>query len=157
MADTRTIAETVSALPGEAAERFADHVAARYKSDGEWREVSYADAVKAINEAALGLADLGIEPGERVCVLANTRLEWVLAMYAVSAAGAVVVPIYPTNSPKECEWVIGNSGARAVICEDEGQRKKLEQIRDELDDLEYVIGIESEAGEISFDELRERG
>ena len=157
MAEARLIAETVAALPGSAAERFADHIAARFKSNGEWREMSYADAGKAINELALGLVDLGIEPGDRVCLLASTRVEWVLAMYAISAAGAVVVPVYPTNSPKECQWVVGNSGAKAVICEDEGQRKKIEQVRHELDDLEHVIGIEDGAGEISFDELRERG
>jgi long-chain acyl-CoA synthetase len=157
MAETRLIAETVAALPGSAAERFADHIAARSKSGEEWKEMSYADAGKAIDELALGLVDLGIEPGDRVCLLANTRLEWVLGMYAISAAGAVVVPIYPTNSPKECQWVIGNSGARVVICEDEGQLKKIEQIRDELDDLETLVGMTADAGEISFDELRERG
>ncbi|HLY49407.1 MAG TPA: long-chain fatty acid--CoA ligase [Solirubrobacteraceae bacterium] len=157
MAEPRTIADTVSALPGEAAERFPDHVAARYRSGDEWAEMTYAEAGKAINELALGLVDLGVEPGDRVCILANTRVEWVLAMYAISAAGGIVVPIYPTNSPKECQWVAGNSGAVAVICEDEGQRKKFEQIRDELGELEHVIGMTSDAGEISLDELRERG
>jgi long-chain acyl-CoA synthetase len=157
MAETRLIAETVAALPGSAAERFADHIAARYKAGDDWREMSYGDAGKAINELALGLVDLGVEAGDRVCLLANTRMEWVLAMYAISAAGAVVVPIYPTNSPNECKWVVGNSGAKAVICEDEGQRKKIEQIRHELDELEHVIGFDSDAGELSFDELRSRG
>jgi long-chain acyl-CoA synthetase len=157
MAETRLIAETVTALPGSAAERFADHVAARYKDGDEWREISYADAGKTIDQLALGLVDLGIEPGDRVCLLANTRLEWVLAMYAISAAGAVVVPIYPTNSPNECKWVAGNSGAKAAVCEDEGQRKKIDQVRDELDELEHIIGIGQDAGEISFDELRSRG
>src|SRR5205085_3000234 len=97
------------------------------------------------------------EPGDRVCLLANTRVEWVLAMCAISAAAAVVVPTYPTNSPSECKWVVGNSGAKAVICENEGQRQKIEQIRDDLDELEHLIGIEAGAGEISFDELRSRG
>jgi long-chain acyl-CoA synthetase len=157
MAETRTIAQTVAALAGEAAERFPDNIAARYKVDDEWRELSYAEAGKAINELAMGLAELGIEPGDRVCLLANTRVEWVLAMYAISATGAVVVPVYPTNSPKECQWVAGNSGARAIICEDKGQREKIEKVRDELDELDHVIGIGDGAGDISFDELRERG
>jgi long-chain acyl-CoA synthetase len=155
--ETRTIAETVSQLPGSAAERFADHTAARYKADDEWREMSYADAGKAIEELALGLTDLGIAPGDRVCVLANTRIEWTLASYAISAAGAVVVPVYPTNSPKECLWVAGNSGARAVICEDAGQRAKFDQIRDDLPDLAHVIGMSEGAGDITLDQLRERG
>jgi long-chain acyl-CoA synthetase len=138
----RLIAETVSALPGEASERFPNNIAARYKTGSEWEQISYADAGTAINELALGLADLGINPGDRVCLLANTRFEWVLAMYAISAAGAVVVPIYPTNSPKECEWVAGNSGARAIICEDEGQRKKIEEVRGELTERQDKIAPE---------------
>jgi long-chain acyl-CoA synthetase len=105
----------------------------------------------------LGLVDLGVEPGDRVCILANTRLEWTLASYAISATGAVIVPVYPTNSPQECKWVVGNSGARAIIVEDEGQRQKIDQVRDELPDLEHVIGIEQGAGEMTLDELRERG
>ncbi|HUE26565.1 MAG TPA: long-chain fatty acid--CoA ligase, partial [Solirubrobacteraceae bacterium] len=160
MTDTstpRSIAETVASLPGAAAERFGSKTAARYRADGDWRELSYADAGRAINEIALGLVDIGIEPGDRVGLLANTRVEWVLASYGISAAGAVVVPIYPTNSPKECEWVLGNSAARAVICEDEGQRQKVEQVRDQLQALEHIIGIDDRAGEMTLDELRSRG
>ena len=160
MTDTSTprlIAETVASLPGSAAERFASHVAARYRAGEEWRELSYADAGKAIDEIALGLIELGVEPGDRVGLLANTRVEWTLASFGISAAGAVVVPVYPTNSPRECQWVVGNSGARIVICENAAQRTKLDQVRDELPDLEHVIGIEPDGGEVSLEELRSRG
>ncbi|HEY1593712.1 MAG TPA: long-chain fatty acid--CoA ligase [Solirubrobacteraceae bacterium] len=159
MTDTTStpIAKTVASLAGSAAERFASNIAARYRDGSEWRELSYAEVGKAIEELALGLVDLGVEPGDRVCILANTRLEWTLASYAISATGAVIVPVYPTNSPQECKWVVGNSGARAIIVEDEGQRQKIDQVRDELPDLEHVIGIEQGAGEMTLDELRERG
>ena len=153
----RLIAETVAALPGSAAERFGSNIAARHRSDGEWRELTYAEVGEAIQELALGLIDLGIAPGDRVGLLANTRVEWVLSSYAISAAGAVVVPIYPTNSPNECKWVLGNSGARGVICEDKDQRAKLDKVRDELPELEYVIGIDSGGGDMTLDELRSRG
>jgi len=159
MADTTptTIASTVASLPGSAAERFGSHTAGRFKKDGEWRELSYADMGEAIDEIALGLVDLGIEAGDRVCVLAETRLEWTLSSLGVSAAGAVVVPVYPTNAPSECKWVAGNSGARAIICENEGQRAKIEEVRADLPDLEHVIGIDEGGGELSLDELRARG
>ncbi|HEY6526565.1 MAG TPA: long-chain fatty acid--CoA ligase [Solirubrobacteraceae bacterium] len=154
---TRAIAATVAALPSSAARRFGDHLAARHRVDGEWREVTYAEVVEAIGEIALGLADLGIEPGDRVGVLADTRLEWTLASYGVSAAGGVVVPVYPTNSPRECEWVLGNSGAKAVICEDEAQLAKVQQVRANLPDLGSVVSIEGGGGDLSLDELRSRG
>ncbi len=160
MTDTTSanlIASTVATLPGSAAERFADRVAARHKVEGEWRELTYGDAGKAIDEIALGLIELGIEVGDRVCLLANTRVEWTLASFAISAAGAVAVPVYPTNSPHECEWVAGNSGAKAIICEDQSQRSKIDEVRGGLPDLAHVIGIETGGGELTLDDLRERG
>src|SRR5947209_18114483 len=108
----RVIAPTVTALARSAADRLPGNVAARFKRDGAWVDMTYAEAVEAIEEMALGLIALGIEPGDRVCILSDTRVQWTLVSYAVSVAGAVVVPIYPTNSPSECKWVAGNSGAR---------------------------------------------
>ncbi len=160
MTDTtpaRVIASTVSALPASAAERFGDQVATQHKEGDDWRELSYSQAGEAIEEIALGLVSLGIEPGDRVCVLANTRVEWTLASFGISAAGGVVVPIYPTNSPKECEWVAGNSEAKAVFCENEGQRAKIDEVRERLPELRHVIGIDAGAGEMTLQELRERG
>ncbi len=154
---TRAIAATVAALPSSAARRFGDHLAARHRVGDEWRELTYAEVVAAIDEIALGLADLGIEPGERVGVLADTRVEWTLASYGISAAGGVVVPVYPTNSARECEWVLGNSGAKVVVCENEAQVAKVEQVRGELPDLGTVIVIDGEAGDMSLEALRERG
>jgi long-chain acyl-CoA synthetase len=155
--ETATTQGTVATLAGTAGQRFAEHVAARYKSGGEWHELTFAHVKEAVDEIALGLVALGIAAGDRVAILADTRLEWTLASYAISAAGAVVVPVYPTNSPKECAWVLGNSGARAVFCESEAQRAKIDQVRDELPDLKATIGIEKDAGESSLEQLRERG
>ena len=159
MADTTsgTIASTVASLPRSAATRFGPNVAAHFKQGDAWGEVTYAEFVEAIEEIALGLIDLGVQVGDRVCLLANTRVEWSMANFGISAAGAIAVPVYPTNAPSECEWVAGNSGARAIFCEDQGQAAKIEQVRGALPELAHVIGIEPGAGEISLDELRERG
>jgi long-chain acyl-CoA synthetase len=154
----RAIAETVGALPSSAAGRFGDRLAARHKVDGEWREMTYAETLGAIEEIALGLAALGIEPGDRVGVLSDTRVEWTLSSYGISAAGGVVVPVYPTNSPRECEWVLGDSGSRAVICEDATQVEKISAVRGALDALEHVISIEAGGGgDLTLDQLRDRG
>jgi long-chain acyl-CoA synthetase len=150
-------AATAAGLPSSAAERFGDRVAARFKVDGEWREMTYAQVGAAIEEVALGLVELGITPGERVGILADTRVEWTLTSYGISAAGAVVVPVYPTSSASECAWVLGNSGARLVVCEHAGQVDKVESVRSELGELEHVVSMEPGAGDMTLDELRERG
>ena len=153
-ASNRTIARAAA----DAAERHRDRLAIRYQRDGEWRELTFAEVSEIVEEIALGLVGLGVEPGDRVGLLANTRPEWTFSSLAISRAGAVVVPIYPTNSPEECEWVLGNSDSRIVICEDAGQSAKIEQVRERLDDLEHVLLIDADASknEVSIETLRER-
>jgi long-chain acyl-CoA synthetase len=153
----RSIAATVAALPGSVAERFADRVAARHRVDGEWRELTYGQAVEAINEVALGLAALGIEVGDRVGILADTRWEWTMASYGISAAGGVVVPVYPTSSPGECAWVLGNSGARIAVCDNADQVAKLESVRGDLPELATIVSIEPGAGDMTLSEVRSGG
>jgi long-chain acyl-CoA synthetase len=150
---TRTIAD----LALIAAAKHPDAPAVRAKHDGEWRDVAFGEMGTIVEEIALGLVDLGIEPGERVAILANTRPEWMYTSLAISAAGGVVVPIYPTNSPEECEWVLSNSQSAAVVCEDESQLAKVEKVREKLPDLCHTIGVEPGGGEITLEQLREQG
>src|SRR5919197_3763790 len=133
---------TIADLPFASAEVFGDRSAARFKRDGSWIDLSFREVAERMSEIARGFIDLGIEPGDRVCILANTRLEWTLADFGISAAGAITVPIYPTNSPEECEWVASNSGARAIVCENDAQLGKILQVRERLLDLETLIAID---------------
>src|SRR5215210_3171838 len=86
-------AETVAGLARTAAERYGDKTALRFKRDGDWRELSFNEVSKTVDEIALGLIDLGVAPGDRVAILADTSPEWTLTSSAVWAAGGVVVPI----------------------------------------------------------------
>jgi long-chain acyl-CoA synthetase len=166
-----TGSSTVADLIPRTAAEHGDNTAVRFKRDGAWHDVTYAELATIVQEIGLGLIDLGIEPGERVCILANTRPEWSYADLAATAAGTVVVPIYQTNSPEECLWVISDSGASAIICENDEQLAKIAAIRDQLPNLRTVIVIDgpdgssvngsSELGSslqaITLEEVRERG
>ncbi|MGN6373193.1 MAG: AMP-dependent synthetase/ligase [Solirubrobacteraceae bacterium] len=162
MGSTTTGSKTIADLIPRSAAEHAEQTAVRYKRDGAWRDVSYAQLDEIVGEVALGLIDLGIEPGERVCILANTRPEWSYADMAITAVGAVVVPIYQTNSPEECLWVISDSGACAIFCEDQTQLQKIAEIRDRLPGLRTVVVMDPPAENpavpaISLEEVRERG
>src|SRR5580698_2381345 len=133
---------TIARAAANAAERRGDRLAVKWQQDGEWRELTFAQVSEIVDEIALGLVGLGIQSGDRVALLANTRPDWTFSSLAISRAGAVVVPIYPTNSPEECEWVAGNSDARIVICEDAGQAAKIDKVRSGLPDLEHVVLID---------------
>src|SRR4051794_23971040 len=157
---TSTGSKTIADLIGRAAEQYGDRVAARHKADGAWHDVTFAQVGEIVHEIALGLIDLGIEAGERVCLLSKTRIEWTYCDFAISSAGGVVVPIYATNSPEECEWVAGNSESAAIVCEDAEQVAKIVAVRDRLPELRTIVVIDPSgvtADAIALDEVRERG
>jgi long-chain acyl-CoA synthetase len=141
-APSATALKTIAELVPRAAARFGDRPAVRYKRDGAWRDVSYGELDEIVTEVGLGLIDLGIEAGERLCILANTRPDWSYADLAATSAGAVVVPIYQTNSPEECHWVISDSDACAVVCEDASQLAKIAEIRERLPNLRTIVVID---------------
>jgi long-chain acyl-CoA synthetase len=134
--------------------------------------VTYAQLAAIVREVGLGLIDLGIQAGERISILANTRPEWSYADLGATAAGTIVVPIYQTNSPEECHWVLSDSEACAVVCENEEQLAKIAAIRDRLPKLRTIIVIDPGSGEpqqngsssameslgaITLEQVRERG
>ncbi len=167
-AASTTGSKTIADLIPCAAAEHAQDTAVRYKRDDAWHDVTYAELADIVQEIGLGLIDLGIQPGERLCILGNTRPEWSYFDLAAISAGAVVVPIYPTNSPEECLWVISDSGASAIVCENDEQLAKIAAIREQVPHLRTIITIDPVDGgkqengnpplpTISMDEVRKRG
>jgi long-chain acyl-CoA synthetase len=141
-----------------AAARRGPAVAIRFPLDGQTASISYAELGVVSRGIARGLIALGVEVGDRVAILGSTRAEWTLADCGTLCAGAVVVPVYHTNSPEECAYVLGHSEARAIFCEDASQAAKIAQVRSRLPHLRDVIVMEGEAPDaITLDRLRERG
>jgi long-chain acyl-CoA synthetase len=157
-AESSTQSKTVADLAPLAAERHADLPAVTYKDEGgQWVSKTYREVGDVVRRLALGLIELGIEKGDKVSILANTRPEWTYFDFAALSVGATVVPIYQTNSPDECQYVLENSDAKAVIVEDDEQLAKIDAIRDRVPKLEHVIRMEGAGGAISMDELIEAG
>jgi long-chain acyl-CoA synthetase len=158
-AESSTNSKTCADLMPLAAQRHADLAAVTYKDDsGKWVSKTYREVGEIVRQLALGLIELGIEKGDKVSLLANTRPEWTYFDFAALSVGATVVPIYQTNSPEECQYVLENSDAKAVIVEDEEQLAKIDAIRDRVPKLEQVIRMEGSGGNaVSMDELIEAG
>jgi long-chain acyl-CoA synthetase len=155
-----TGSKTIADLLPLAAERYGEKVAVRHKVDGDWRDVTYAEVGEIVSEIGRGLIAQGIEAGDRVSILCGTRPEWTYCDFAISTAGATVVPIYPTNSPEECEWVAGNSEARAVICEDAAQVAKIVAVRERLPNLQTIVVVDPSgdvADAVSLEDVRAQG
>jgi long-chain acyl-CoA synthetase len=122
-------------------------VALRYKQGGLWKTWSWNDFDVAAREVGGGMRALGLELDDRVCILANTRYEWFFADVGTLLAGCVTVPIYQSNTPKECEYIIADCKARVVVVEDPHQLEKLleEKQAGKLGAVERVILISETA------------
>ena len=153
-----TGSSTIADLLPKAVGLYGDGSATSFKSGDAWQQHSYRELLDASTAQGLGLIGLGVGPGDRVCILANTRRDWTIADFAGARAGAIVVPIYQTNSPKECEWVVGDSGAVAIFVEDAAQAAKIAEVRSSLPDLRHVIVMSGEAPDaLTIDELVAKG
>lgn len=151
-----SVPTTVAEISRFTAERFGDAPAQRYHQDGAWHDVSFAELHERASEVARGLIALGVAGGDRVAVLADTRHEWWQAELGIAAAGAVVVPIYPSSTADECAWVLGDSGSVAVFVENAGQLAKIEAVRGQLPALQHTITF-TDGDTRTLDELRAAG
>src|ERR687898_461349 len=156
-----TGAKTIADLLPLAVKKHGDKAAQRYKVGDEWVDSSYAELGGAVREVALGLIDLGIQPGDKVSILAHTRPEWTHACFAILTAGGTLVTIYQTNSPEECQYVLEHSDSRAIFVENAENLAKVREVEDRCPELEHVIVMDPGAAElgdaITLDQLRERG
>jgi long-chain acyl-CoA synthetase len=153
-----THSQTLADLLPLAADAYGNAPAVRYKEGDGWVDRSFDEVREIVRPLALGLTELGVEKGDRVSILGNTRPEWTYWDFAALSIGATVVPIYQTNSPEECGYVLENSDAKVVVVENEEQLAKVREVRDRLPALEHVVLMTGEADDaISAAAIAEKG
>jgi long-chain acyl-CoA synthetase len=155
-ANIQSVAQLFRARLGPDAHR----IAARYKSAGKWQDASWEQLGRSGEEVAWGLMSIGVKKGDTISILANTRLEWAVADVGAILAGAVVVPIYQSNTPEEVRFILDNAGVSVVFAEDQKQLGKLRQIRAQVPKVRNVILLEGEgdgAWALSLEQLKQRG
>ncbi len=153
-----TNSRTLADLLPRAARQYGGAPAVRYRDGGAWVDRSFDEVLETVRSLSLGLIELGVEKGDKVSILANTRPEWTYFDFAALSAGAVVVPIYQTNSPEECQYVLENSDAKVVVVEDDEQMEKVRAGRERLPLLEQVVRMTGASEDaISMADLAARG
>jgi long-chain acyl-CoA synthetase len=159
MSGRGTNSKTIADLLPKAAAQYGSNVAVRYKEGDAWVSKSFAEVLEIVQPLAFGLVTLGVEKGDRVSILGNTRPEWTYFDFAALSIGATVVPIYQTNSPEECRYVLENSDSKVVVVEDAEQLEKVRQVRDQLPQLEHVVLMTGAGAEeaISMEDLAAKG
>jgi long-chain acyl-CoA synthetase len=96
---------------------------------GRWREVSWDEAARAVEELANGLLSRGIGKGDVFGIVSRTRLEWTLFDFALASVGAITAPVYPNTSAREAAYVLEHAEAVGALVEDETQVAKVEPLR----------------------------
>jgi long-chain acyl-CoA synthetase len=139
---------TIGALWQRAAERDPAATAFLVQEGGAWRGVTWREANERVEALAAGFLALGVEKADAVAILSRTRIEWTLCDYALASIGAVVVPIYQTNSRDECAYLLSDSRARVLVCENDEQLEKTAGLARDLPALERVVAIEDTGGDV---------
>ncbi|MCB0930325.1 MAG: long-chain fatty acid--CoA ligase [Mycobacterium sp.] len=142
----------VAATPGR--EAF------RYPRGDRWESVTWQQVDDRVRTIAAGLISLGVAPGERVALISSTRYEWVIVDYGVLCARAATTTVYPTTIAADVAFIVGNSGSRVVVAEDQSQVDKLVERRADIPDVINVVVIDGEGdGDwvITLEELERRG
>ena len=137
--------ETLTTSLFEAYDQHPTRPAFATRVGSTFQTISTKAFVDEVMEVAAGLMGLGIEAGDRVCIMSPTRYEWTVLDYAIWSAGAVTVPIYETSSAEQVEWIVGNSGAKALIVDDAELKARFDEVAGQLPDCENVFVIEDGA------------
>jgi long-chain acyl-CoA synthetase len=115
------------------------------QADGDWREVSWAEAGRLVDELANGLLALGVRKGDAFAILGRNALEWTLFDFALGLVGAVATPIYASSSKRDCLYILEHSESIGVLVEGDEHRAKVEGYPGRI--LSYA----------DLDDLRDRG
>src|SRR5437016_2792044 len=126
--------DTLPALFQRQADRFGARVALRYKKHGLYRDLRWDEYRDQITACAAALVQHGIQPGDRVAILAENRHEWLVADMAILSIGAVNVPLHAPLSPAQVKFQLDDAGVRWIFVSNFSQYAKIEQIRADFPD-----------------------
>lgn len=147
-------AKTISQLFLSRIAATPDHIGYKYKTSGQWRDITYRKFHEDVRATSFGLMGLGIEPGDRIAILSQTRYEWSVFDLAILGAGAVTVPVYSSSTAQDVRFILEHSEAKVVIVEDLVQLQKLTS----LPTLRQIVLMEGRAESTqSISSLRELG
>lgn len=122
--------------------KFKDGLALKYRKQSSFVTLTYSAYYERALMAARGLMKVGVKAGDKIAILSENRAGWVIADMGILCTGASTVPIYPTNTAENIEYMINHSGAKIVFVSGKFQYSKLLKVRESMPGLELVISFE---------------
>ena len=142
--DLPAACDTVPKLLLDRAARLGERVALRHKDFGIWQSLSWRDYRQNAEWVGLALMKLGLKPGERVAITSEVCPEWLFADLGVMGVGGISFGIYPTDAPKQIEYIANDCTARFYFAENDEQLDKVLEVRDQIPSLEKIIVFDME-------------
>ena len=144
MAETMNLPElTLPQMLRQRAQQGAQRVAIRQKDFGIWKPVTWAQYYQRACHFGQGLQQLGLPAGGHVGVIAENRIEWVLAQMGAGLVGGITVGVYPTSPANEVAYVVGHADIDIMVCEDQEQTDKVLEALSALPRLKKIIVMET--------------
>jgi long-chain acyl-CoA synthetase len=140
---------TVSTLFKNSVNQYGARVAATYKKNGQWVDVTWNALQDQVNSVSGGLVKLGLEKGKRLAIVSNTRLDWVVADFGILGAGCTTVPVYQSSIPDDIQYILNDAEVECVFVEDQSQVEKMLSIRDIIPNVSKVICFDDVNEEIT--------
>ena len=139
--------DTIYSLLAKRCERDPDDLIAQWQDDEtrQWHDVSAGQMNDRVREVAKGLLGLGVKPGSMVVIYAATCYEWGVVDFACASIGAVSVPVYETDSPKQTGDIVAEVEPVIAFAGDDSHAQILEQIRAHSESLRYVFNFKANA------------
>lgn len=133
-----------------------------YKADGKYQELTYGKLQERVEKLAIGLLELGFHKGDRIGLVSENRIEWIIVSFAINLIGAIDVPLFPILSAKQEEEIFTDCGVSAVIVSNQFQLSKILQFKDNVASIRHVIVMNDDydSNELyvkSLKSLEERG
>jgi long-chain acyl-CoA synthetase len=149
MAKNSSTFKNASSVPGLILGAVLHHNkqdALNYREDGKWHNIPAASFVEQVKNVALGLAALGVRPGDRIALLSENRPEWSISDLAILSLGAINVPIYTTQALDQVDYILSDSGARAIFISNRRLYKHVKPVLDKRP-LEHLIFFEDDVAD----------
>jgi len=155
---------TISEMFQKVTESYAgiSRPALSFKSGDAYKGISYTELQEKVDLFAHGLASLGVKRGDRVSIISENRPEWMIADQAIVALGAISVPIYPTMTAKQNEYIFNDSGVKLAIVSNQFQLNKVMRVFADVRTLEKVVLMTvkvpiTESDTVAFSDVYEMG
>jgi len=154
---------TIPSMLNELANRYGDSKQVlMYKKDGKYIGLTHNQVREIVECVALGLMELGIRERDRIGIVSENRYEWIIADLAILSIAAVDVPVFPTLTSKQLEYVYNNCEATAIIVSNNFQLQKILENKPNMPHLRHIIVMndEFETDDVtvkSMNQIRESG